>query len=93
MVYSKVKQKKIRELQEKLDDSLADCCNNISEQLETYMEDNVFRKIREIMSVMKKSQSDMLNLCNRFLSLNQSLLEQAEKNDRYLARRVRELKH
>lgn len=89
----KSKTKKIRELQEKLDDSLADCCNNISEQLETFMEDNVFRKIREIMSVMKKSQSDMLNLCNRFLSLNQSLLEQAEKNDRYLARRVRELKH
>jgi len=81
---------KIRELQEKLDDSLDSCCSSIAEQLSAYLKDNVFCNIREKMKSMQKAQDNMLSLCNRFLELNDSLLNQADQHERYLVQRLKD---
>lgn len=87
----KSKTTKIRELQEKLDESLGSCCGNIESQLREHCNNNLFPKIRNQMKTVENAQSDLLNLCSDFLSLNDRLSGEIDACKTYLTERVNQL--
>ena len=87
----KSKATKIRELQEKLDESLESCCGNIENQIREYWTNEVFAKIRANMQLAEKSQTGLLDLCSNFLALNDRLSGDIDECRNYLSQRADQL--
>ncbi|MCQ2352434.1 MAG: GTPase domain-containing protein [Victivallaceae bacterium] len=86
----KSKTSKIRELQKKLDKSLESCSSALAEHLTQCLNDTIFNTIHQKMEFMKQAQKDMLKINDKFLKLNDSLLNQADKHEQYLAQRIKD---
>ncbi len=87
----KSKTTKIRELQEKLDESLESCCADIERQMREYCENNVFDNIRNQMKMVENSQAGLLKVCSDFLALNDRLSGEIDACKAYLTKRVSQL--
>ena len=87
----KSKTTKIRELSEKLDASLEQCCGEIAKQILEHCENNVFPKIREKMQLAQNSQKFLLTLCSDFLSLNDRLNQEIDRCQADLTVKIKQL--
>ena len=82
---------KIRELQEKLDESFEENIENLTERFREHCQKNVYPLIRGKLNDAISSQEDLLKICDDFLQLNQKLSEIAEDNRKKLGPHIKQL--
>ena len=82
---------KIRELQERLDVSLNDCIETLTEQFREHCKTRIYPVIRGKLNKAISSQEELLKICNDFSLLNQKLSEIAEDNRKKLGPHIKQL--
>ncbi|MBR4490299.1 hypothetical protein IKP13_06660, partial [bacterium] len=87
----KSRETRIRELKEKLDESLNENVENLTENFREHCKKNVYPVIRGKLNDAVSSQKALLKICDDFLQLNQNLSEIAEDNRKKLGPHIRQL--
>jgi ElaB/YqjD/DUF883 family membrane-anchored ribosome-binding protein len=96
----KSKARKIADLNEKLEDSLGQACDNIAQQMEEFCENGSpataereatqgpFAVLRSQFQGMLENQNQMLKVCDGFLALNDQLLKKANDYQENVKKRL-----
>lgn len=87
----KSKETKIRELEEKLDDSLKQVIDSIHDGIKKGCEEKLFPSIRCKFAMMIDSQKSLIKICDDFSKINSNFFETADKNEKLMKDRLREL--
>lgn len=87
----KSKETKIRELQEKLDDSLSQAIDSLAQQIRQHCDEEVFPRIRAIFDTSLGTQDALLAICERFSEKNNALVATADENQVRMETREKEL--
>ena len=87
----KSKETKIRELEEKLDSCLDQAIDSIRDGIIKGCEEKLFPSIRNKFSMMIDSQKLLIRICNNFSEINGKFFEAADKNEKLMNNKLREL--
>ena len=100
----KSKQKKIADLNKQLEQSLEKACSSLADQITNYCENGVaatvekpaepgpFEIIRKQLHEAEDKQNKMLDICEKFLDLNNGLLSKADEYSKKLAAQEKQLR-